>query len=635
MTDVGINIKATENISSIAPTAATGLRNISTAAEDMKKALQLGDLEQQYKAFADRVDKMYDIQHVNRAGAAATGTPGAGAAKGGGFQQAAGQATGLLRSTGTSAQRLGQSGDAVGVGADALSQLGGLLKGLGPVGAAIAGVGALTFAGNAVSRQYEEVLPEVMETTAQLGRLGKTAKETSLSFVSTMDEVSNTAAKFGYGLEQGTKIFQELAKAGAPGTGIAGEAGQAMTYARGYGISASGAARFLGTGRRFGMQGNLLGMAAGGLEQSGMGPARFQEFLDATLSVFEEGLSRGLVKGFGEITATQAWIGQMGEQYTGQAGLNLYRKMESAVSGATGLQSESDAMLFRAARRVVGKDAGYVDVMKYLEKGISANLFNEVMADVNNMAGNETDKIELLRNIFGVQYGVAEDLLGLEGKEAAARIKSAPKVTETEEVRLLKAQNNIMEQIRLMGTKLMSAKMFVLEGADKVIEGLSGVVGAKPNRQKAEADYQEWLKMDGEGVSDAMENLHRSGRYNNPIGLLGLAEAMKNAMRNPTKFGMNNLQAAQQLGFIFKGLSEDDLSSLGGFKGEVRGYSYGLFDYLQQLGKQNMAPSGEWKNQYTGADLTVVLSALTNILNDLNINIAGDKNTSIFIEGGN
>ena len=44
MADVGINLKMTETVSSVAPKVSESLRNISQAGQDMNDALQLGDL---------------------------------------------------------------------------------------------------------------------------------------------------------------------------------------------------------------------------------------------------------------------------------------------------------------------------------------------------------------------------------------------------------------------------------------------------------------------------------------------------------------------------------------------------------------------------------------------------------------
>ena len=54
MADVGINLTMTENISSLAPKMVDSLRSMGQAGQDMQDAMDLGDLEAQYKSFSDR-----------------------------------------------------------------------------------------------------------------------------------------------------------------------------------------------------------------------------------------------------------------------------------------------------------------------------------------------------------------------------------------------------------------------------------------------------------------------------------------------------------------------------------------------------------------------------------------------------
>jgi len=568
----------TSNISQVALQDSQALRNIGQAAEEMKSALQLGDLEQKYRAFAERIDKIYDLQQRNKRELAEQKK--AEQEKEKTFQTVQTGITQFIRTGAGVTQRLGQTGDVVGAGIDVLGNLGDLIKGL-PGWAKIAGtavtmIGGLAFAGNAAEKQYEKVLPVVMDVTAALGRLGKTAKESSMAFRTTMKEVADTASKFGYSLEEGARVFRGLAEAGATGK-LKGDVEQVMAYARAYGISPELASRYLGMGRRFGMKGNLLGIAAGALDQAGMDKARYQEFLNSTLSIFEEGLSRGVVKGFEDINATQTWLSKLGEVFKGQTGLQIYRKMDSSVTRATSLASDKDIILFRAARRLAGENASYVDVMKILEKGLTSDLFTEVKKEIVEMAGehNKIGQIELTRKVFdNLSYHLAEKVLGLGAKEAVKEIK-ATKVTDTEELKVLKKQLEIQEKIREIGSRLVGAKAGALSVGDKLVGLAVNAIGANPDVQQAEnARKQRWEKFKNEGGDRALNvigellaqeinpnnarNINSSETNERASMISKLEGAIKKAVENPRKYSKAKESAAKLIDML-AGLSPEEI----------------------------------------------------------------------------
>ncbi len=147
MPDVGIRMTMTENVSSVAPQVSSALREISRVGGDMQEALDLGDLEQKYKQFADRVDRIYDVQKTNRE-AASQDTRAAGQQQSANLQQMARMPANVGNMAGRSFSRLGSTGDVADVAPDVLGSLG--IAG-GTAGAVIAVIGALAFGGNALS----------------------------------------------------------------------------------------------------------------------------------------------------------------------------------------------------------------------------------------------------------------------------------------------------------------------------------------------------------------------------------------------------------------------------------------------------------------------------------------------------
>ena len=488
MPDVGIKISMQSNIPQVARESSDALRGISDSAEDMKDAFQLGDLEQKYKQFAERVDKLYDVQKSNREEIKREEDKGAGRAGG-----AIGGVGALATTAGGVVGRLGAGGDVVGAGVDIAGKLKGMVAGLpagGLIGAGIAALAGVTFAGNMLVKQYEQVMSSVIGLAASLGRFGETSEETSKNFRKVMEEVGAAAAQFGMTLEEGTAIYRQLIGAGA-GAGVGRAAEDVMAYALGYGVGPETIGRYAGLGARFGQQGTL-GIAAGGLQQSGMPRGLFEEYLQAQMQIFEEGLSRGIVKGFGEINVMSTWIAQLGDAFKGQYGVQLYRSMETATVGATSLQSERDVLLYRAALRRMreetpGAEFTYQDVMRRMEdKGMTPGMFMSLKTLITEVtAGNEVDMIEMMRIAFGVNYSVATKLVRAQtGQEAIRELPpGAAMMVDTPEIRLMKAQNEIMNSIRESAALILPLKTSVIEGADNVVNTLLKVFGIDPGAE--------------------------------------------------------------------------------------------------------------------------------------------------------
>ncbi len=182
MPDVGINLTMEEQVSSIAPKVSEALRKMGDAGKELRTALDLTGLEDEYKQFADGLDKIHDAQPAMKGRAQAQ--PGQL------IQQMGGTVPGILRTGGGIAQKLGQTGDVAGAGADVLGVLGGAVKSMGPLGLLVFSLGGVVFGLNALEMQYEKQIPELMDLTAILNRFGKSVQETSAEFKNVMDEVS-------------------------------------------------------------------------------------------------------------------------------------------------------------------------------------------------------------------------------------------------------------------------------------------------------------------------------------------------------------------------------------------------------------------------------------------------------------
>ncbi len=280
MPDVGIRLNMTETASAVAPKVSAALRQMGTAGEDMKDALDLGDLETRYQKFAERVDKLYDLKQGKKEQRREEEREARVAQQQ--MQRIATAPGQMLGRAGGVIQRAG-AGDIAGAGAGVAGMVGGVVKAAGPIGIAVAAIAGLALAAQALAEQYLKELPGVMNLTAALGRLSEDVDQTGEQFRITMEEVSRAAGEFGYSLKEGIAIYTAIARAG--GAATKGEAQAVMGYARGFGAEPEALGKAVGLAGRFGL-GDILGLAAGGLQESEMGPARFQEYLDATLSIF-------------------------------------------------------------------------------------------------------------------------------------------------------------------------------------------------------------------------------------------------------------------------------------------------------------------------------------------------------------
>ncbi len=611
--EVGINIRVTENMSSVAPGIANSMKNISSVANDMKEALELGSLEQQYKAFADRVDKLHDQQLHNQQRKNQEDNRSRGGGGGGG----GGRGGDGLRYAGNVGGKLGQ-GEVLGATSDVAGKLQDVIGAAGPIGMVIGTLAGAFLVIDQLSKAYEANMEQVMSLTSQFGKLGATAADTSKTFGNVSHEMAAAGAEFGYGLEKVAPLMDTMSKSGL-GYGTAlGETRNIFGYARGFGMDEGLLAQYTATGRRFGMGGNIIGAGAGAADQSGLTPGRYNEFFQATLDVFEEGLSRGIVKGFGDIQHTQAWLSQGGEIFRGQTGLHMYKRLESAVTGSTGLGSESDAIMFRAAQRVVerrsgreGKEWSYVDVMKELEQGLSEDLFEEVKGIVGEMTTSTNEQIELFRQLFNVNYSTAERLMGLKGGTGVAAVKAAPSVTDTEEVKLMRAQLNVMEDIRQIGQNLLPTKAGLVSGVSDIMNTAMSMTGQNYSAKQAE----EW-KTSG-GLSRLRGKLGTMGS-DAGAGIVS-QDVVAQALARGGALGAS----ASQFLSMTEGITPAEAA---GLRARNATEFLGKKAYMTQS-------SGELlPNVASAEDMPVVLAELTKMLGEVRDAIRLDKNVSIYQE---
>jgi hypothetical protein len=368
-------------------------------------------------------------------------------------------------------------------------------------GAAL-GTVAVAAVGDSLSKQYESVIPAVMSATAALGKFGETASQQSTLFRTTMAGISETAAQYGYTFSQGAAVVEKLARTGAKDA--MGGASSVMSYAKGYGFQTipEEFAALYGLFSRYGGRGedayggrgeDALSYVAGGARRT-VGDARIQDYMAATSSILEEGLSEGIVKGVKEISATQNFLFSMfGELAGGREGAQLYSKLSSGVRGSTGLQSETDLLMYRAARDIGNPGENYITTMMRLEKGFTPEIFKQFKDNISGATYSE--QIELIRQAFGVNYTQASDMYHAktDSELSAAVTGAAPggAIKDTAESRLIGAQERIANEIRMIGAGVLDIKVQIISATASIVQALVGDQVEALNKAQRDKDLLE------------------------------------------------------------------------------------------------------------------------------------------------
>lgn len=383
-----------------------------------------------------------------------------------------GTASGLNRDAG---------GAIVDAGEGIIGQLGKLWTKM-PLAAKVAtGVGAAGVAagvvGNELSKTYEAVIPQVMSVTAALGRFGATADEQSKLFRSTMSDLSSDASSYGYTLQQGSAVVESLARGGVKNARSGGAS--VMAFAKGYGMQniPGELSDFYGLASRMGANADdALGYVAGGA-RSTVGDGRMQEFMRATQDILEDGLSEGVIKGFGSITGTQRFLSSMfGPLGGGERGAQLYSKLSSGVRGAVGMQSETDLLLFQAARAIGSPGESTLDTQGRLEAGFSPEIFKQFKSGISGASADE--QIRLIRKAFGVSIAQAKTMYGAktdsELSEAVMGKFPGGAIAGTAESQITGNQEMISNGVRGVGAEALDIKNGVLSKASDLVDLLTG-----------------------------------------------------------------------------------------------------------------------------------------------------------------
>jgi hypothetical protein len=345
-------------------------------------------------------------------------------------------------------------------------------------GAVIGGLTALVTGANKLSEQWEKMMEPSMGLAAAMGRLGDDAKKPHGDFQEVFAQATDRRVLHGYKLEEGISLANQLSKTGMDADNVIGGEEQVFRYQRLTDADRGDLSRAVGYAGRYRNNENVLGYVFGGVNESGMQYGQYQEYLNATLRIFEEGLSKGVVKGFAEITRAQNMLSFLGETWKGEQGAQRILKMEDAITGASKLQSDYDVIMYQAARdmmkadRSFGDSGNYLDVASVLDQGITAGngkILQYVHEIVKGMAKTDDEQAMLYKNIFGLNTDAARDLQkalaggGIREARAVFEDPSSKGVDDTPEGKLLSATEAIRADVALIGSWFTGPKVDIVD----------------------------------------------------------------------------------------------------------------------------------------------------------------------------
>jgi hypothetical protein len=290
----------------------------------------------------------------------------------------------------------------------------------------------------AYSKIWERQIPGSMELTALLGKYGGIPEQNTRNIRDTFSNAAGAAAEFGFSAEEGIEAVKQGAAQGLSEQDAIAAAKNVFAFERGIGADRQLALEFETRSRRFGME-DAMGWAYRGSQASGMAPGQFNEFLRSMQRVFEDGISKGFVRGTQEMAGNMAFLSDLNngsELWKGEQGAQRLSQMNAGLESATGLSSATDILAYRGARDVWGKmtddeknnflnvdgkggpdvkrfggDAEYINAMMVLERGLTPELFGKQM-DIMSMAegGSEAGIVERMRKMYGLNYTQAGQL---------------------------------------------------------------------------------------------------------------------------------------------------------------------------------------------------------------------------------
>lgn len=427
-------------------------------------------------------------------------------------------------------------------GGGVLKSLGGMLGGgvgslLSGLGIASIVTGAIGAGMNALSEQYEQILPDADKLNALWGSnvAGNDYKKNSDQALNYYSRAVNYAA--GTGMET-TEFMQHAAGMAKYGVG----AERSMTLARDQanwanftGGSLDLFQQISGLSERYGRNGeNAIQKAYAGAQLTGLAKGQTDEFLSSMLRVMQEGIAKGFTRSAEEISANANMLYKLSgnsKMWQGENGMNRLSGMNSAIANATSLQTTNDVIMYSVANKLdagkyLGNSAtgGFTDTMRILEKGVSADMLKGIFSEVGKLDSSPDEIISRFKNMFNTTYTEAADIYTMyqnsgnysEGdwKKFAEQVTNmnVDHKAESDRTKLQDNVNIVKENVVKIGSKMADIKVGALShistGVDKLVNHFIKDENGKMARESVKGLFgNRMLATERKAAAKAEENL--------------------------------------------------------------------------------------------------------------------------------
>lgn len=401
---------------------------------------------------------------------------------------------------------------------------------MGPAGIAIAlGLAAVKGANN-IERKWEDDLPNILDTYNTLQDVnGNSAKENSANIRQMYDYISRirSADNVRFSTDDYMQTMRGLSEFGMSNYEDALNSTSRIMKFENAGMGSRGQLMEIeGMSQRFG-QSNALDKAYAGLEKSGMEKGQFDEFLSSMGSIFEDGISKGFVKGLDEISTELTLLENLSKGnplWQGQYAAQNLQQMNSAISNATNLSSVEDVMFYRAIsgmdenkkaeilQKRYDPNNGYLNNQMIMEMGLTKDTIDPILEVYNSAGGSQSDQIARLAKGFGLTttqaydwYKMGKEYNPVEAEKLANEINGYTTDTSADSFdrQVIENRNNTADVTKEAGAKEI-----------KAVEKATGVVNLVRAEGKKETEEIKMIPVNGDEVAQ-WNKLVES--YNGPL----------------------------------------------------------------------------------------------------------------------
>jgi hypothetical protein len=283
---------------------------------------------------------------------------------------------------------------------------------------------------DAFASAWEDQMPSAMNMNAMLKDVSGSLAENTKNIRDSFNRAAKAANEFGYSMEEGMEVVQDMARHGLGEKSVAA-AERVFRYERSTGADRNVLMQAEGRFSRFG-GGDALQYGYAGTFASGMQKGQYTEFLRAMQQIFEDGISKGFVKGAKEIAGDMSFFSKLtggSEFWKGEQGAKRIAQASTTVANSVNLASVPDIINFQAALEVAkgskniwqAEDGlGYkttwrgddIDARIMLERGFTPELFGQQWKSLDTLYNkdNRSGMVAGIQSLTGFKWNTSAQL---------------------------------------------------------------------------------------------------------------------------------------------------------------------------------------------------------------------------------